>query len=115
MTTSEWASRIWPVLTLTASNYQVLTYDRLAKAIGQIRPALGQCLEPIQSFCIVNKLPALTSIVVSEKTGLPGTGFTAAADVPRTQMDVFNHNWKKTKVPSATDLKKAVVQQPSNG
>lgn len=115
MTTSEWASRIWPVLTLTASNYQVLTYDRLAKAIGQIRPALGQCLEPIQSYCLLKKLPALTSIVVSEKTGLPGTGFTAAADVPRTQVSVFGHNWLKTKVPSACDLKAAAQQLPSNG
>ena len=115
MTTAEWASRIWPVLTLAASNHQVLTYDKLAKTIGQVRPALGKCLEPIQSYCLLKELPALTSIVVSEKSGLPGTGFTAAADVPRTQMGVFSHNWMKTKVPIATDLKRAVERQPSNG
>jgi hypothetical protein len=115
MTTAEWASRIWPVLTLAASGSQVLTYDKLAKIIGQVRPALGKCLEPIQSYCLVKGLPALTSIVVSEKTGLPGIGFTAAADVPRTQMAVFDHDWMKTKVPTATDLKLAVKQQPSNG
>lgn len=115
MTTAEWAFRIWPVLTLAASNHQVLTYDQLAKIIGQVRPALGQCLEPIQSYCLLNKLPALTSIVVSEKTGLPGTGFTAAADVPRTQMGVFRQDWRKTKVPSASALKSAANQLPSNG
>lgn len=115
MTVADWASRIWPVLTLAASNHQVLTYDKLAKLVGQVRPALGQCLEPIQSYCLLNELPALTSIVVSEKTGLPGTGFTAAADVPRTQMSVFSHNWLKTKVPSGSDLKRVVKQRPSNG
>jgi len=114
MTTADWASIIWPVLTLAACNHQVLTYDRLAKLVGQVRPALGQCLEPIQSYCLLNGLPALTAIVVSEKTGLPGTGFTAASDVPRTQIAVFNHNWLNTKVPLSIALKEAAKQHPSN-
>ena len=37
------------------------------------------------------------------------------ADIPRTQMGVFQHDWKKTKVPSASDLRSAVHQLPSNG
>lgn len=115
MTYPEWASRIWPVLILAARNRQILTYDILAKLIGQIRPALGRCLEPIQSYCLLRKLPPLTSIVVSEKTGLPGSGFIAAKDVSPRQMEVFAHEWVKVKVPSADDLEKALRKLPSNG
>jgi putative restriction endonuclease len=107
VTASEWASRIWPVLILAARNRQILTYDILAKLIGQIRPALGRCLEPIQSYCIFQKLPPLTILVVSGKTGLPGSGFIAAQDIPSKQMEVFRHNWAKTPVPSIEDLELA--------
>jgi hypothetical protein len=117
MTASEWASRIWPVLTLAARNRQILTYDIVAKLVGQIRPALGQCLEPIQSYCLTRKptLPPLTILVVSEKTGLPGSGFIAAQDIPKKQMEVFFHDWAKTSVPSVVDLESALKQLPSNG
>jgi len=115
MTTSEWASRIWPALVLAARNRQILTYDILARLIGQIRPALGQCLEPIQSHCLLKKLPPLTILVVSEKTGLPGSGFIAAQDIPAKQMEVFTHDWAKTAVPSVSDLESALKERPSNG
>ena len=117
MTTSEWASRIWPALTLAARNRQILTYDILAKHIGQIRPALGRCLEPIQSYCLTRTppLPPLTILVVSEKTGLPGSGFIAAQDIPKKQMEVFAHNWPETQVPSVMDLESALTELPSNG
>ena len=68
----ERALQIWSVLALAAKNRQVLTYDILAKLIGVPRPGLGQLLEPIQSYCMLNKLPPLTILVVSEETGMPG-------------------------------------------
>jgi hypothetical protein len=40
-------------------------------AAGGARPLL----EPLQSYCILNRLPALTCIVVSDETGVPGQGF----------------------------------------
>ena len=115
MTTSEWAARIWPVLTYAARNRQTVTYDILAKHVGQIRPALGRCLEPIQSYCLLKELPPLTIVVVSERTGLPGAGFIAAQDIPGKQMDVFAHDWLMTAVPLASDLEAAVKELPSNG
>lgn len=111
----ERAAQIWPILSLAAWNRQVLTYDLVGKLIGVPRQGLGRLLEPIQSYCLVKGLPPLTILVVSEETGIPGTGFVAAADIPRTQVKVFSHDWLSHDVPSPEDLEQAVRQQPSNG
>ena len=62
MTKGERAAQIWPLLTVSAARRQKLTYDLLGRLIGVPRQGLGQLLEPIQSFCIVKHLPALTSL-----------------------------------------------------
>jgi hypothetical protein len=53
--------------------------------------------------------------VVSEKTGLPGSGFIAAQNIPKKQMEVFTHDWSKTQVPSVEDFESALKELPSNG
>ncbi|WP_428023174.1 hypothetical protein [Arcobacter sp.] len=93
MTKFERASQLWPILALAATNRQVLTYDLVYRLTGIPRPAIGKFLEPIQSYCMAKEIPALTSIVVSEKTGLPGEGFIAANDVPFAHIKVFNFDW----------------------
>jgi hypothetical protein len=113
MTRSERASQIWPLLAHCASCRQTLGYERLASLIGVPRVGLGQLLEPIQSFCIVNRLPPLTVLVVSDTTGSPGEGFVAAQDVPRAQAEVFAHAWQAA--PSPDVFEAAVKQVPSNG
>jgi hypothetical protein len=115
MTTSERAVQIWPVLALAARNRQVLTYNMLARLVGMPRMALGQCLEPIQSYCLLRNLEPLTILVVSEKSGIPGIGFIAAADIPKTQQSVFSHDWLEHGCPSPEDFEKAVKDRPSNG
>jgi len=115
MTHSEWASRIWPVLLLAARNRQVLTYEILSRLVGKPRHTLGASLEPIQSYCLLRRLPPLTGIVVSERTGLPGKGFIAAADLPKEQMMVFTHPWDKEHVPTAMELAATLKKRPSNG
>jgi len=115
MTRGQRAAQIWAVLSVSARQRQVLSYDLLAKATGVPRAGLGQLLEPIQSYCILKKLPALTSLVVSEKTGLPGEGFIAASDVPREQAIVFAHEWLGGPVPTDEDLEAAAKALPSNG
>ena len=76
MTREQRAAQIWPILTLCATRRQSLTYDHLARLIGVLRPGLGQLLEPMQSYCILNSLPPLTVLVVSNVDGphlaLPG-------------------------------------------
>lgn len=115
MNKSERAVQIWPLLTLSATYRHVLSYDMLSRLIGVPRPGLGQLLEPIQSFCILRKLPALTSLVVSEVSGMPGEGFIASADVPAEQARVFSEQWLSRGVPTPEDLETAVRALPSSG
>lgn len=106
------AAQIWPLLTYAASHRQTLTYDILGKHIGVPRQGLGQLLEPIQSYCLINELPALTSIVVRD-SGIPGVGFIAAADVPAAQQRVFGFDWLEHRVPSEETLRQAAIDRPS--
>jgi len=115
MTAPERASQIWPVLLLAAHQRQILNYDLLADLIGVPRPGLGQLLEPIQSYCLLNDLPALTVLVVSNKTGLPGRGFVAAQDIPATLMKVFKRGLKDWPKPTPQEFAEAVLKRPSNG
>src|SRR5438046_891117 len=115
MTRSERAAQIWPLLTLCASHRQTLSYDLLGRLIGVPRQGLGQLLEPIQSFCILNGLEPLTSLVVSDITGLPSEGFIGAQDVPAAQAKVFAENWLAAPPPSTDALENADGRLPCHG
>ena len=99
----------------SARNRQVLTYQHRRKTGCIPRQGLGQHLEPIQSYCLLNNLPPLTILVVKETTGLPGVGFIAAQDIPLTQMQVFAHDWFARKAPMPDELQDATERRPSNG
>jgi len=60
-----------------------VTYGRLAQLVGGMPPGLGRWLEPIQSYCIINGLPPLTVLVVSDIDGMPGKGFVGAGMCPK--------------------------------
>jgi hypothetical protein len=114
MRTHERAAQIWAALALAAKNRQVLTYGLVSKLIGVPQAGLGQLLEPIQSYCLLNNLPPLTILVVSEQTGMPGAGFIAASDIPRTQQQVFAFDWIGRGAPQPEHLADAVAKRPSN-
>ncbi len=101
------AQQLWSVLVLSATNKQILTYDIVAKVTGVVRPSIGDFLRPIQQYCIDKNLPALTSLVVSEKTGLPGVGFIAAEDVPKAHIEVFQYDWLSSAAPSEKEFSDA--------
>ena len=105
--------QLWSVMVLAASHHQILTYDLVAKACGLIRPSLGEFLKVVQQYCLQQNLPPLTSIVVSEESGMPGPGCTVtAADLPRAQMRVFEHKWLDMKAPNEKDLAEACGRVP---
>jgi len=104
MTASERAAQIWPILVLCASRRETLTYDLLGRLVGVPAPGLGQLLEPIQSYCLLEGLAPLTAIVVNQTTGLPGDGFIGASDVPRAQADVYARDWLRDAPPDAEAL-----------
>jgi len=95
-------------------NRQILTYKLVGGLIGVPHYALAQLLEPIQSYCLLHSLPALTVLVVNNE-GRPGTGFIAAEDVPAEQARVFRHDWQEEATPLPETLLAAVRQLPSCG
>lgn len=117
MNRSERASQIWAVLAWAARNRQTLTYGQLGKLIGVPSAGLGQLLEPIQSYCLVNHLPPLTVLVVQQDSGLPGPGFTGAtaAEFAKAQAETFATDWLAHVNPQADKLEAAVKTRPSNG
>lgn len=98
-------------------NRQSITYGILSKLIGVPAAGLGQLLEPIQSYCILEGLPPLTILIVQQETGLPGSGFTGAKaeEYAKDQMKVFGFDWIDFGTPQPEKLETAVQQRPSNG
>lgn len=117
MNRSERASQIWAVLAWAAKNRQSLTYGYLAKLIGVPPAGLGQLLEPIQSYCMLEELPPLTILVVQQGSGLPGSGFTgaSASEFAKAQMDVLGFDWLDHGNPQPERLEQAVQRHPTNG
>ena len=115
MRVAERASQIWPVLAWAAHNRQVLTYEILGRLIGVPRQGLAKLLEPIQSYCLRNRLEPLTILVVRQDTGMPGVGFVAAQDISATQARVFAYDWVKHGCPSVDEFERAVSDLPSTG
>jgi hypothetical protein len=101
-------------LVLATRSRQVLTYDLVARAIGVPRTGIGPLLGPIQAYCLANDLPALTALVVSEHSGLPGLGFIAVQGVPRAQAQVFRHDWLAGQVPTPDMLEAAYQANPQD-
>jgi hypothetical protein len=114
MTVYQHAAQLWSVLALAARNRQVLTYGMVGKLVNLPAVALGKSLEPLQSYCILNRLPPLTILVVNEETGLPGGGFIAAQNIPLAQLTVFAFDWPAHKAPDPETLEQAVRRLPSN-
>ena len=117
MTRSQRASQIWAVLAWLARNRQTITYTQLGRLIGVPKVGLGQLLEPIQSYCLLNELHPLTILVVQQESGLPGSGFTGATaeEFAKAQAEVFAFDWLKHGNPQAEKLEAAVRHLPSNG
>ena len=82
MTASVRAALSWPVLAWAATDGQMLTYGILGKLIGVPARGLGHLLDSIQAYCVKHDLPPLTALVVDADSGMPGTGFNAASEVP---------------------------------
>jgi hypothetical protein len=93
MRVEERGVQVWSVLAFAARNRQILTYDILSRLIGVPRHGLANILDQVQKYCMHKKLPPLTILVVNKKTGLPGSGFIAATDIPKNQVKVFEHDW----------------------
>lgn len=104
MTKYERSGQLWSLLALAAMNRQVLTYEIVSRLTGMPRPSLGGFLDPIANYCVDRDIPPLTALVVSEKTGLPGSGFHASDDVPSALIAVFGFDWLEWGCPKTDKL-----------
>lgn len=89
------AKLIWPVLANTAQKGSTITYEEVAPHIPTNPLSVGRALGPIQDYCLDNRLPPLTSIVVSKQKAIPGDGFVAwdTDDLQSAHAEVFGFNW----------------------
>ncbi|WP_051911557.1 HNH endonuclease [Methylomicrobium agile] len=72
----ERAARAWPILTSRAEKRTTITYGELGQALGVHHRAIRYVLGVIQDYCLEEKLPPLTILIVNA-SGKPGSGFIA--------------------------------------
>ena len=103
------AVQIWQILISKAHNRQTITYGILADLLGfKGAGVFADKLGHIMYFCIQNNLPHLTVLVVNEKTGKPGEGFTEiVSDLDVERENVFKRNWYDLCPPSEKQFDEA--------
>jgi len=90
------AAAAWPILAETARRHEHIEYGTLARRLGiHVRP-LRYVLGVIQDFCLEEKLPPLTILVVNQ-SGRQGQGFIAwnPDNVEAGFEEVWRHNWEQ--------------------
>jgi hypothetical protein len=107
MTKFERAAQLWPLLAFAARKQSVLSYKMVEQLTGLPKQGVGEYLGPIQDYCREQNLPPLTSLVIKEDIGVPGSGFTEAQDVFAAQSRVFVFDWLAHGAPTVEDLTKA--------
>lgn len=101
------ALQIWQILIGAAYNRQILTYKILQGILGFDGPGVfAQPLGHIMYFCIQHKLPPLTALVVTEKTGQPGIGL-KGRNLNAQRESIFDYEWFKVYPPTEAELSRA--------
>ena len=102
------ALQIWQILIGRAHNRQEITYRDLRHLMGYPEGSynvLSRCLDPVMRYCQQNNLPPLTVLVVGERTGKPGQGFTAGSgDWNSDRARVFAFDWYSIFPPTPDEL-----------
>lgn len=101
------AAKAWPVLAECAVRRSTTSYAELGELIGGVHQrAIGLTLGPIQEFCLSEKLPPLTILVVQKAAGRPGGGFIAwdVDDIETGLQRVYEFPWKTLPNPFAYAL-----------
>lgn len=98
----ERAYRAWRVLTAVASKRSgLITYGELGAAISVHPRALRYVLGVIQAYCLDQRLPPLTILVVNAQDQTPSSGFIAwdVDDLPEGLRKVRNYAWNESENP----------------
>lgn len=91
---SQRAARGWDALIQLAKERKTARYKEFGNEIGIHHRAVRYVLDLIQTYCLEQKLPPLTILVVNQ-TGKPGEGFIAwdTDDIEEGLRQVYNFNW----------------------
>jgi len=95
----ERAYRAWGILTAVASKSNgLITYGELGAAISVHPRAIRYVLGVIQAYCLDQKLPPLTILVVNAQDRTPSSGFIAwdVDDLPEGLRKVRNYAWSES-------------------
>ena len=97
--------QIWCILIAGAHNRQSFTYGQIADFLEfEGAGVLSQTLGLIMNYCTENKLPPLTCLVVNQETGIPGSGLSTVADLPKDREAVYRQNWYALRTPQVNDF-----------
>ena len=93
----------WPVLTSVASSRGTITYKQLSDRIGIHHRPVRFVLGVIQDYCLQEKLPPLTIVVVGSARHTPGEGFMAwdVEDLDEGYRRVYSYSWNALPNPFA--------------
>lgn len=112
----ERAARAWPFLTQLAANRETATYLEIGQHLGVHHRTIRFVLSEIQDFCLSDKLPPITILIVNQK-GTPGDGF-IAWDVDNFDegLDlVYNYPWGDLTNPFGFAVDGSSVQSIAEG
>ncbi|MPY66849.1 hypothetical protein F8S09_09130 [Deinococcus sp. SDU3-2] len=103
------ALQAWQYLIGKAANRQLVQYEELRLLMDFPTPTpLTHPLGNLMFYCQQNALPPLTILVVN-RSGIPGGGFSAAPleEYHQRREEVFNYPWFKLVPPTVQALKQA--------
>jgi putative restriction endonuclease len=105
------ALQVYLILIGAARNRQILTYNVLAemlrfKGAGVFAGILGH----VMFWCKDENLPALTSLVVNQDTGLPGDGLITPENANREREKVYQFDWYSVVPPTTQQLDASFVK-----
>lgn len=109
------AVQAWQILVSAAMNRQTLTYKKLAMLMYGRNAAgvLDKILGHIAYYCIDNKLPPLTSIVVGKRRGTPGRDIPIVfSKLDKERERVYAGDWYDVYPPSAEKLHESYINHP---
>lgn len=105
------ACQIWQILVGHAMRRQTLTYQDLAHLLGHNQPkVLARQLGAIYFYCLQNKLPLLTVLVVNKATGEPGLGLEPDAERGKLRERVYQYDWYGIVPPTLEEYQEARVR-----
>jgi hypothetical protein len=110
MNNSQRALQLWSLLVLAAKTQTVLDYGTVARMTG-LANEHPHPLGHIAFYCMKNRMPLLSVLEVSQKTGNPSADFYDGMDIAAEQRRCFVHDWLADSAPTVEQLEGAYTNR----